>query len=279
MMVFPMIPKTLDASYRARAIPIGSVRHLSWLFAAPAARAPLLGVYALQAEWNALMDPRTERSAAQIKLAWWQEEMRRLIGVGAVHPISLYLSALPGATAAAFAPLIAAIDAAALEVSGAPLELASDLSPHAQRLRANPLIVAAALSDPAADVNACAGELAVGDYLWRAIDEYRLEARAGRVAFAVDELMDAGIDNAALASEQPGPALGAYLAKLRERAGAHYARAAAALAPRDRNSQRHLQVLAAFGAEGRGRSPPRGLRALYLAWTTARHAALAMEMT
>jgi 15-cis-phytoene synthase len=279
MMVFPMIPKTLDASYRARAIPIGSVRHLSWLFAAPAARAPLLGVYALQAEWNALMDPRTERSAAQIKLAWWQEEMRRLIGVGAVHPISLYLSALPGATAAAFAPLIAAIDAAALEVSGAPLELASDLSPHAQRLRANPLIVAAALSDPAADVNACAGELAVGDYLWRAIDEYRLEARAGRVAFAVDELMDAGIDNAALASEQPGPALGAYLAKLRERAGAHYARAAAALAPRDRNSQRHLQVLAAFGAEGRGRSPPRGLRALYLAWTTARHAALAREMT
>jgi 15-cis-phytoene synthase len=274
-----MNPRTLDASYRARAIPIGSVRHLSWLFAAPAAQAPLLGIYALQAEWNALTDPRTERSAAQIKLAWWQEEMRRLVGAGAVHPISLYLSALPGATAAAFEPLIAAIDAAALEVSGAPLELASDLGPHARRLRANPLIVAAALSDPAADVNACAGELAVGDYLARAIDEYRLEARAGRVAFAVDELMDAGIDNAALASEHPAPALSAYLARLRERAGAHYARAAAALAPRDRNSQRHLPVLAAFGAESRGRSPPRGLRALYLAWTTARHAALSRDMT
>jgi 15-cis-phytoene synthase len=274
MMIPPMNPRTLDASYRARAIPIGSVRHLSWLFAAPAAQAPLLGVYALQAEWNALLDPRTERSAAQIKLAWWQEEMRRLVGAGAVHPISLYLSALPGANAAAFQPLIAAIDAAALEVSGAPLELASDLGPHAQRLRANPLIVAAALSDPAADVIACAGELAVGDYLGRAIDEYRLEARAGRVAFAVDELMDAGIDNAALAAEQPGAALSAYLANLRERAAAHYARAAAALSPRDRGSQRHLQVLAAFGAERRGQLPPRGLRALYLAWTTARRAAL-----
>jgi 15-cis-phytoene synthase len=279
MMVSPMNPRTLDASYRARAIPIGSVRHLSWQFAAPAARAPLLGIYALQAEWNALLDPRTERSAAQIKLAWWQEEMRRLSGAAAVHPISLYLAASPGANADSFAPLIAAIDAAALEVSGAPLERASDLAPHAQRLRANPLIVAAALSDPGADVHDCAGELAVGDYLSRAIDEYRLEARAGRVAFAVDELMDAGIDNAALAAEQPSAALSAYLARLRERAAAHYARAAGALAPRDRGSQRHLQVLAAFGAERRGRSPPHGLRALYLAWTTARHAARSGETT
>jgi 15-cis-phytoene synthase len=252
---------------------------LSWLFAAPAAQAPLLGIYALQAEWNALMDPRTERSAAQIKLAWWQEEMRRLVGAAAVHPISLYLAALPGAKSEAFAPLIAAIDAAAVEVSGAPLERGSDLAPHAQRLRANPLIVAAALSDPGADVHACAGELAVGDYLWRAIEEYRLEARAGRVAFAVDELMDAGIDNAALAADQAGAALRAYLAQLRQRAAAHYARASAALTPRDRGSQRHLQVLAAFGADRRERSPPRGLRALYLAWTTARQAALSRELT
>jgi phytoene synthase len=274
-----MTPRTLDAGYRARAIPIGSVRHFSWLFAAPAVQQPLLGIYALQAEWNALTDPRTERSAAQIKLAWWQEEMRRLAGAGAVHPISLYLSALPGANPDSFVPLIAAIDAASLEVSGAPLERAADLSPHARRLRANPLLVAAALSDPSAEVQACVGELAVGDYLIRAIDEYRLEARAGRVAFAVDELMDAGIDNAALAAEQATPALSAYLAKLRERAVAHYARAAAALAPRDRRSQRHLQILAAFGAARRGRSPPRGLRALHLAWTTARHAALAREKT
>ncbi len=274
-----MNPRTLDASYRARAIPIGSVRHLSWLFAAPAAQAPLLGVYALQAEWNALMDPRTERSAAQIKLAWWQQEMRRLVGAAAVHPITQYLAALPGATADSFAPLIAAIDAAALEASGAPLERASDLAPHAQRLRANPLIVAAALSDPGADVRACAGELAVADYLTRAIEEYRMEARAGRVVFAVEELMDAGIDNAALAAQPAGAALSAYLSRLQERAAAHYARCAAALSPRDRGSQRHLQVLAAFGVERCGRSPPRGLRALYLAWTTARHAAISGEMT
>jgi phytoene synthase len=274
-----MTPRTLDATYRARAIPIGSVRHLSWLFAAPAARPPLLGVYALQAEWNALMDPRTERSAAQIKLAWWQEEMRRLAEAAPVHPIGVYLAALPGAVGGAFAPLIAAIDAAAVEVSGAPLEHAADLLPHAQRLRANPLRVAAALSAAAeqsaaeqAGLQDCTGALAVGDYLARAIEEYRGEARAGRVAFAVDELLAADIDNAALAADHPAPRLSAYLAMLRQRAADQYVLAAQLLPPRARRSQRHLLVLAALGAARLRQPRPRGLRALYLAWTTARGA-------
>ena len=89
-----MCLKELDAQYQQRALPPGSARHLSWLFAAPDMRAPLLGIYALQAEWSALMNPVTERSVAQLKLAWWQDEMRRLREGSAVHPISLYLTAL-----------------------------------------------------------------------------------------------------------------------------------------------------------------------------------------
>jgi phytoene synthase len=275
-----MTPRTLDATYWERAIPTGSVRHLSWLFAAPAARPPLLGVYALQAEWNALMDPRTERSTAQIKLAWWQEEMRRLAGAAPVHPISMYLASLPGAAGGAFLPLVAAIDAAAVEVSGAPLERAADLQPHAQRLRGNPLLVASALStseirSPVAEedgLQACTGALAVADYLARAIVDYRDEARAGRVAFAVDELMAADIDNAALAADRAEPRLSAYLATLRQRAADQYALAARVLPPLERRRQRHLLVLAGLGAARLGESPPRGLRALYLAWTTARRA-------
>jgi len=43
------------------------VRYWSWLFAAGAARAPLLGIYALLAEWNALMDPATAASIDSAK--------------------------------------------------------------------------------------------------------------------------------------------------------------------------------------------------------------------
>lgn len=276
-----MNPRNLDTTYRARAIPPGSVRHFSWLFAAPAARGPLLGVYALQAEWNALLDPRAEPSAAQIKLGWWQEEMRRLTDSAPVHPISLYLAALPGATRGIFMPLIDAIDAAALEVSGVPLERTTDLAPHAQRLRANPLSVAADLSEPGApslatdtEFQACASALAVGDYLRRSLGEYREEARAGRVPFVVEELMAAGIDNAALAAERPDPPLSAYLASLRQRTLAQYAVAAASLPARLHRTQRHLLVLAALGSARLRQSPPRTLGSLYLAWDTARRAAL-----
>src|SRR5471032_3209178 len=137
--------KSLDATYRARALPMVSARYWSWLFAAATARAPVLGIYALLAEWSALMDPATEHSAARIKLAWWQEEIRRLsLGVP-VHPISTYLASLPRAGDVDFAPLAQSIDAAMTETNGAPLERSTDLEPHAWALRAQPLQVASRL--------------------------------------------------------------------------------------------------------------------------------------
>src|ERR1700736_6574365 len=113
--------KTLDESYRARAIPSGSARYWSWLFAAAAARAPLLGIYALLAEWTALLDPATEHSAARIKLEWWQEEIRRLAAGVPVHPIGTYLASMPRASEVDFTPLALSIDAAVTETNGAPL--------------------------------------------------------------------------------------------------------------------------------------------------------------
>jgi len=275
-----MMPRELDATYRARAIPAGSVRHLSWVFAAAAARPPLLGVYALQAEWSALSDARTEPGAAQIKLGWWQEEMRRLTEAAPVHPISLYLMALPGAAPGHFAPLVDAIEAAAVEASGVPLERAADLEPHASRLRANPLRVAAALSaaatGPLADAANGSNEsicaLGLADYLARSLEDYRREARAGRVVFPVDELLAAGIDNAALAADEANPRLHAYLAAVRRRAADHYQRAAQVLPQGQRRTQRHLLVLAALGAAQLQPHPPHALKKLYLAWDAARRA-------
>ena len=140
------IPKTLDSTYRARAIPLGSVRYWSWLFASAAARPPLLGIYALLAEWQALTDPGTEASAGRMKLAWWQEEIHRLIAGTPVHPIGVYLASLPRAGEVDFGPLAVAVDASVAECSGVPLERGADLEPHASALRALPLEVASRLT-------------------------------------------------------------------------------------------------------------------------------------
>ena len=275
---------TLDPTYRERAIPLGSARYWSWLFADAAARAPLLGIYALLAEWNALIDPATEVTAGRIKLAWWQEETRRLIAGMPAHPIGAYLLALPRAREVDLTPLMSTIDAVIAEGNGAPLEHSSDLEPHAAALRAAPLVLvsrlaAAGLGEDIPDEDSlqkCTRELAVGEFLARSAREYRREARAGRVPFAVDELLAAGIENEDLCADQPPPRLESYLRDLRSRADTSYAGASRALPPGRRAPLRHLLVSAALGRKhlplpSAALESPR-LQDMLLAWVTARRA-------
>jgi phytoene synthase len=271
----------LEEPYRSRAVPPGSTRYWSWLFAAREARAPLLGVYALLAEWRALADSATEIGVAQVKLAWWHDEMQRLAAGSPVHPISRYLADLPEAEAAALSPLTRVVAAVAAQVAGAPLESAAQFGPHSYALYGMPLNLTARLAGIRVEspgLRACTASLAAADYLARAIAGYRREARIGRVAFAVDELLAARIDNADLTAEAAPPRLLDYLDLLRQRAAGYFSAAAAALPPDERPAQRHLMVLAALGSKHLNRRPasPRPdfrLADLYWAWSAARRAA------
>jgi phytoene synthase len=273
------ILKPLDATYQTRAVPPGTVRYWSWLFAAEASRAPLLGIYALGAEWQALMDPATESSVAHLKLAWWEEEMARVAHGSAVHPISSYLVSLPRAASVDFTPLLTAVKAAAAQVGGVPVERGADLEPQSEALWGGPLALASRLAADVSDeagLRSCTRALSAADYLSRAIRDYRREARAGRVPFAIDELMAAGVDNTDLAADSPPPHLQSYLDRLREQAAGYYEIAVQALPLAQRTQQRHLLVLAALGlAHVTSRAPPlarRRLKDMLLAWTTARRA-------
>jgi phytoene synthase len=275
--------RPLEEPYRSRALPAGTARHWSWLFAAQGSREPLLGIYALLAEWRALMDPSTEAAVAHLKLAWWLEEMQRLAAGSPVHPISRYLGALPRAAAADFAPLQRAVEAAALQIAGAPLEHGEELSAHSEALRGGPLMVAARLAgephEAAAGLRGCIAALASAEYLAGAIADYRREARAGRVVFPVDELLESGIENADLAAAIAPDHLQSYLDGVRRRAAECFAAAADALPRETRAPLRHLLVLAALGAKhlNSRRAPADAnfrLQDLYLAWSTARGAAL-----
>jgi 15-cis-phytoene synthase len=267
--------RTLDLSFRSRALPAGSARYWSHAFAAPAARPALLGVYALCAEWQSLSSPVTEPSVAQLKLAWWQEEMTRLIAGTPVHPLSLYLAAMPRAAPTVFEPLLVSVQAAFMEASGVPLERADQLEAHATALLANPWRVAGRLiDDDGAEIADSTRALAAAEYRSHAIRNYMLAARHGRVLFPVDELLAAGIENAALAAAVPGTAVQAYLAAWRARAVQGFAHATAAL-PTAGARYRHLAVLAALGAEHLRRDShtrPRPLKDMLLAWSAARRA-------
>jgi len=259
-------------------VPPGSARYWSWLFAARAARDPLLGIYALAAEWRALTDPALELGVAQVKLAWWHDELTRLIDGAPLHPITRYLAALPCANAADFTPLQRCLEAGAAQVAGVPVERAADLPAHADALYGTPLLMASLMTAVPADrqaLDACLKALSVGEYHAKCLVDYRREARAGRMVFAVDDLLSTGIDNDDLVADAPSPALRVYLDALRGTAARHFADAARTLAPADRSPLRHLAVLAALGAKQLGRRGGADFRVadLYNAWTAARHAA------
>ncbi len=270
--------KSFDATYQARAIPPGSARYWSWLFAAAESRDPLLGIYALGAEWRALMDPATETAVAQLKLAWWQEEMQRLIAGSPVHPIGVYLAALPRAAEVDFTPLLTAVNAAVHQVGG-PLERGSDLEPQSSALWGGPLALASWLAADVQDrvnLQKCADSLAAAHCLSRSIRHYRRDARVGRVPFAIDELIAARVDNDELTADPPPTHLESYLDLLRARAAQYFESASQMLPRAERRRHRHLLVLAALGARHLYLHAPllprRRLKDMLLAWTTARRA-------
>jgi 15-cis-phytoene synthase len=269
---------TLDPTYRGRAIPLGSARYWSWLFASASTRAPLLGVYALMAEWNALLDPATEASASRIKLAWWHQEIERLIARVPLHPICVYLTSLPRASEVDFGPLSRTLEASIQELSGVPLERSADLEPHAWALRAAPLEIASQLARGLDEtgLRTSLRALATADYLARAIRDYRRQSRLGRVPFAVEELLAAGLDNTDLCAERAPPKLESYLRQLGAAAARGYEIAAQALPVACRAQQRHLLVLAALGLKHL-QLPASSLESvrlqdMLLAWSTARRA-------
>jgi phytoene synthase len=269
----------LDEPYRSRAAPVGSARHWSLLFAAPDERAALAGIYALLAEWRALTQPDVEAVVAQTKLAWWREEMSRLVAGTGVHPITRYLRSLPGAPSADFAPLADAVEAAALQATGIPLERAADLAAHADALLGGPLRVACALArrGHAGDEHEqrAARALGVAEYLAHALSDYRRDANSGRIAFPVEDLLVLGIENRDLLAVTPSPSLRGFLDRARQQAEAEYRAATNALAQPRGAPWRGLRVLAALGVrrldEGR---PPQGgaprVRDLFQAWRAAR---------
>jgi phytoene/squalene synthetase len=122
----------------------------------------------------------------------------------------------------------------------------------------------------------CTSALAAADYLSKAIRGYRRDAQMGRVPFAIDELLAAGVDNDDLAADPPPPHLQSYLDGLRTRAVRYFETAAQALPRAQRARHRHLPVLAALGQarlDSRGPSTERRWwKDMLLAWTTARRA-------
>jgi phytoene synthase len=273
---------SLEEPYRSRAVPPGTVRYWSWLFAAPARREPLLGMYALMAEWRALLDPATEPSVAQVKLGWWHDELTRLGAGEPLHPVTRYLAALRSEPAVDWRPLDTMLAASAAQLAGVPLERGAELAAHADALYGAPLRMAARIGGderPEA-LQTCTAALARGEYLSRALADYPRDIRSGRMPFPIEDLLSAQIVDEDFAAPLAPPRLAEYLAALRLEAADCFTAADAALAATATADRRHLAVLCTLGARHlakRTSSLATDIRVgdVYKAWQAARRAARA----
>jgi phytoene synthase len=82
------VAETPDLRY-----PLGSDLYYSLVFAAPSERRASYALHALLAEIDAIPRTCSDRGVARVKLAWWREELARLLAGQARHPVTRSLAA------------------------------------------------------------------------------------------------------------------------------------------------------------------------------------------
>ncbi len=198
------------------------------------ARAPLLGIYALLRRVAGADGSRRPKPAwRSLKLAWWQEEMRRLAAGAPVHPISALSRRAAARRRGRFRAAARRRECRRRGRSrGAPLEHGAELEPHAQRaVAAIPLVAGVAARRRALPTTPACGRCTRALAAARISGDgaARLSARGARRARAASRSMSSwrrASTTTDLAADPPPPHLQDYLDALRGRAAGYFESAA-----------------------------------------------------
>lgn len=122
-----------DRSYcRSKAAPDGSAAYYTTLFFPPPTRDGLIAVHALAQELAEVVEDCSERSVAEHKLAYWQQELSQSLIGNATHPVTRALSACAGG--ALDAPLVAdLLDGVHTRMTTSQIRDGTELERHCRR--------------------------------------------------------------------------------------------------------------------------------------------------
>ncbi len=151
-------PRTLELTFRERAAPAGSPNSYALLFADADLRPALAALYAFEAELRAAVQPRTEHAAAHLKLAWWAEEIGRIVRGSPLHPIGRALCAAAEPSRIDLAMLGDTLAAAQHDLARRPIADLDELGAYCQRSGGITQQLAALFGEPAADRRGDAGK-------------------------------------------------------------------------------------------------------------------------
>jgi phytoene synthase len=279
-------PRTLEQTFRERAAPEGSARYYALLFAPGDLRPALAALYAFEAELRAAVHPATGHSAAHLKLAWWAEEVERIVRGAPLHPIGRTLCAAAHAVNVDLACLNDTLAAAHHDLAGRPIADQEELLAYCQRSGGLAQQLAACLAQPSADrraeVRRFGGALGRGLRLADLLRNHAGDLQAGRSRLPEELLRKHRVAPDEFLTAAPSPGAVALLDELAASATALLTEAVA-LPLADRARQRAGLVLAelALVSVRRMRAArfapaslidPPALAQLWRAWRTARKA-------
>jgi phytoene synthase len=259
----------------------GSSFYYSFRFLPPERRRAITAFYAFCREVDDVADECRDPALAQVKLAWWRDEVARLYAGKPEHPVTRALLEAIG-------PYHLPEDAFGQIIDGMEMDLGLVRYPDFRELRLYCHRVAGVVGEVAALIFGItdratlkyANKLGLAFQLTNIIRDVGEDARRGRIYLPQDELARFGVIEADILACQPSDAFRGLMAFQCRRAEETYAQALSLLPAADRKAQRPGLVMAAIYRtlleeirrdgfqvlEGRTALPP--LRKLWLAWRT-----------
>ncbi len=209
------------------------------LFAPRAQREALAALLAIYLEIREILHKCSDPGVAEVKLAWWQEEIRLLLEHKPRHPLSQNLAGFAEKTHLPLQPFLEIIEAVRMDVGTPSFSHFADVEIYCYRRGGALTELAASLAGTQQAITLDAARaLGIGWQLANIVIQTPLHAQQGRVYFATDDLHKHSMEKHIVAGTHTDAGLKALLADYARRA--HAFRDAAIINPSSTN-----QVLSA----------------------------------
>jgi phytoene synthase len=273
---------TPDEYCRQKAAQSGSSFYYSFLFLPPARRRAITALYAFCREVDDVVDEIADPSVASAKLAWWRHEIANTFAGTAQHPVARALIPVVASYALPEAHFQTVIDGMAMDLEQSRYLDFAALEQYCHRVAGVVGLMSAEIfgySQPG--TRTYARDLGIAFQLTNIVRDVGEDARRGRIYLPQEDLARFGVAPSSLQGGEATDGFRALMAFETERARTWYARAYAALDPRDRRAQRAGLIMAAIyrtlldeiardGFEVLDRRTSlTPLRKLWIAWKTA----------
>jgi 15-cis-phytoene synthase len=215
---------------------IGSTgSHYGLLFVAPEQRRAANAIFAFVREVNEIADECRDMSVAYTKLDWWNQELERLYGGEARHPVTKALAPVITTHKLERERFFAILDETAKTVAGVRYPNFEFLQVHCQRASAVPLLLVATVfgvTDPATRNGV--ETLGVGLRMTEILCGLGQDVRRDRLFLPRDDLRRFGVDESDVLACRHGTTFATLMAFEAERALHHFDEAMVQLSMRDR---------------------------------------------